>query len=63
METLKTALEALNEIRAEYEEWKDNLPDAIAEAGGAMVEKLEAVADLDIDSAVGSVEEVESMEV
>jgi len=45
--TLQSALSDLNEVREEYEAWRDNLPENLQ--GSALGEKLEAVADLDTD--------------
>jgi hypothetical protein len=43
------ALDALEEIRQEYEEWKDNLPESLQSS--ALYEKLVTVCDLDFESA------------
>lgn len=48
LDSLRSALEALNEVKAEYEEWRDNLPENLAQS--ALGEKLNAVADLDFDA-------------
>lgn len=53
-----TALSELQEIRQEFEEWKDNLPENLQ--GSALGEKLGAVCDLDIDSALETVQEAEN---
>lgn len=37
----------MNEVRAEYEEWRDNLPENLQQS--ALGEKLNAVADLDFE--------------
>lgn len=44
---LETALSDLNDVRSEYEEWKDNLPENLASS--ALGEKLDAVAGIDLD--------------
>lgn len=43
---LNEAREALDKVRAEYEEWRDNLPESLQNS--ALGEKLQAVADLDM---------------
>jgi chromosome segregation ATPase len=48
------AMQELESIRSEYEEWKDNLPENLQ--GGSLAEKLETVCGLDF-----STEEVEEM--
>lgn len=49
------ALQELEEIRGEFEEWRDNLPENLQQS--ALGEKLDTVADLDIQSALEIVEE------
>lgn len=56
----KEGLEELQAIQDEFEEWRDNFPENAQ--GGATYEKLEAVCDLDIDSAVETVEEAEQID-
>jgi hypothetical protein len=51
------ALEELEELRTEFEEWRDNLPENLQNS--ALGEKLNTVADLDIESAKQLVEEAE----
>lgn len=53
-------LEALEELRLEYEEWKENLPENLQSS--PLGEKLEAVCDLDIESAKSMVEEAEGLD-
>lgn len=53
---LQAALEQLDEVRQEYEEWKDNLPENLQQS--ALGEKLDAVADLSIDPACSEIEEL-----
>jgi hypothetical protein len=45
---LTEALSDLNDVRSEYEDWRDNLPENLQ--GSALGEKLEAVVDLNIES-------------
>lgn len=52
------ALETLEEIRGEFEEWKDNLPENLQQS--ALGEKLDAVVDLDIQSALDTANEADS---
>jgi hypothetical protein len=54
----RDALEKLEEIRQEYEEWRDNLPENLQNS--ALGEKLNTVADLDIQSAIDTVDEAEN---
>jgi hypothetical protein len=42
------------ELRSEYEEWKENLPENLQE--GTLAEKLEAVCDLEFDGAIDDLE-------
>lgn len=51
---LKEAVEALDEIRQEYEEWRDNLPENLANS--ALGEKLNTIADMDLSSATDDLE-------
>lgn len=44
---LDDAIGTLSELRGEFEEWRDNMPESLQ--GGATYEKLDAVCDLDID--------------
>ena len=44
---LTAAFENIKEVQEEYIEWKDNLPEGLAES--AMGEKLEAIENLDLD--------------
>lgn len=53
-------LEALSELRQEYEDWQGNLPDNLQ--GSALGEKLGAVVDLDIESALETVKEAEGLD-
>jgi len=53
---LREALEELDGMRVEYEDWLGNLSENLQ--GGAVVEKLQAVVDIDI---LGQIDEIESM--
>jgi hypothetical protein len=53
----RDALEELGALQEEYQEWRDNLPENLE--GGTLAEKLDAVADLDIQSAIDVVDECE----
>ena len=60
-DAIGSALEAIQElidIKGEYESWNDNLPDNLRDS--PVGEKLTALADLDLDSALSSVEEAQS---
>jgi glutaredoxin len=51
------ALDTLEEIRSEYEEWRDSLPENLE--GSATSEKLDVVADeADVQSAIDIIEEL-----
>jgi hypothetical protein len=49
MESFDAACQDLDEVRQEYEEWKDNLPENLQSSN--LADKLSEVADLDIESA------------
>lgn len=51
---LTTALEDLRSIQEEYQEWRDNLPENLQ--NGTLGEKLEAVAELDVEGVSENVE-------
>jgi hypothetical protein len=51
------ALEELQELQAEYQDWRDRLPENME--GSATSEKLDAIIDLDIESAIGIVQDAE----
>lgn len=55
---LRAALDELQSMREEYGEWRDNLPENLQ--GSALGEKLNTVADLDVDNALASLDEVDS---
>lgn len=54
------ALEELDELRMEYEQWRDGLPENLQNS--ALGEKLNAVADMDIQSALDVAQEAEGMD-
>lgn len=54
------ALSELRSVQEEYEEWRDNLPEGLQ--NGPTGEKLEAVCDLDIESAVDTINEAEEVD-
>lgn len=56
---LEAAMSALDDVRQEYEDWKDNLPENLASS--ALGEKLDAVASLDLDWDGDSIEAVAGM--
>lgn len=56
----REALSELVDLKSEYEEWRDALPENLQSS--ALGEKLEAVCDLDIDAAVDVIEEAEGLE-
>lgn len=51
---LDAALSDLDDVRSEYEEWRDNLPENLQSS--ALADKLNEVADLDIESPKSSLE-------
>lgn len=59
MTDLEDALEQLREVQAEYTEWKDNLDGRFE--GSALVEKLEAVSDIDIPDDGRDLDEVDNV--
>lgn len=59
-EELETALEALQEVKQEYVEWKDNLPENLADS--PMGEKLQAIEDLDLEPDLSSLEGLTDMD-
>lgn len=58
LDPLREALEALNEVRREYEEWRDNLPENLQSS--ALGDKLNTIADIDLDSAISSIDDIDS---
>ena len=55
-----TALQELKELQEEYQEWQDGLPENLEQS--AVGEKLQEVADIDIDSALEVVENAEGVD-
>lgn len=53
------ALEELSSLQEEYQEWMDNLPDSLQE--GALYDRLDAVTNLEIQSGVEHVEELQEL--
>jgi hypothetical protein len=71
LDDLETAVEELKEVQQEYQDWRDNLPENLANS--PLGEKLNEVADLDLedlassvrdacDEAQGKIEEAEGMD-
>ena len=50
-----TALEEMQEMQFEYQDWLDNLPDNLRES--EVAEKLEIITEIDFDSAIETVGE------
>lgn len=55
-----SALEELEGLQAEYQEWIDNLPENMQ--SGATAEKLQSIVDLDITGAKDTAEEAGNVE-
>jgi hypothetical protein len=51
------ALSELQDIQSEYQDWLDNLPENLQSS--ALGEKLQAVCDIDIESAAEAVDEAD----
>lgn len=54
------ALAELSDLKSEYEKWRDNLPENLQSS--PLGEKLEAVCDLDLDSAIDAIGEAEDLD-
>jgi hypothetical protein len=54
------AISELEDLKSEYEEWQNNLPDSLQSS--PVGEKLQAVCDIDLDSARSAIEEAENAE-
>jgi DNA repair exonuclease SbcCD ATPase subunit len=54
VEELRTALEELAEVKQEYCDWKNNLPENLQNS--ALGEKLQAIEDLDLEPDLDSLE-------
>jgi hypothetical protein len=50
IEDVNAALEELRNVRSEYEDWRDNLPEKLESS--ALGEKLNAICDIDLDSEI-----------
>lgn len=59
-EELENALEALGEVKQEYVDWKDNLPESLQ--GSAMGDKLQAIEDLDLEPDFSGLEGLADMD-
>jgi hypothetical protein len=53
-------LQDLKDLQEEYQEWHDNLPDSLQQGNTGQL--LEAITELDIDSAVDTVSEADGIE-
>jgi hypothetical protein len=56
LSALESALEELGEVHQEYSDWNDNLPENLQQS--AVGEKLAAMAEIDVDGALESLEEI-----
>ena len=56
---LREALEELQGLQGEYQDWKDNLPENLESS--TIAEKLEAVTDLGIEDALGNLDEADNL--
>lgn len=56
LSTLRDAMEELKGIQEEYSDWRDNLPENLQ--GSALAEKLNVVADLDLEGGLDDLENV-----
>lgn len=59
-EELTNALEALSEVRQEYLDWKENLPENLQNS--ALGEKLQAIEDLDLEPDFSGLEGLSDMD-
>lgn len=57
VEELEAAMTALSDVRQEYQEWYDNMPESLQ--AGATGEKLAEVTNLDVDEPCVSMESVQ----
>lgn len=60
VERAGAALEDLQGLQEEYAEWRDNLPENLADS--AISEKLGEVCDTDIDNLISEVEELGNLD-
>lgn len=56
---LQSALEELQSIQQEFEDWKDNLPENLSQS--ALGEKLDEVCELGIEDALSSLGDIDSL--
>ena len=61
VEAMRKGFDELMELREEYGEWRDGLPENLESS--AVAEKLDAVGDLDLDSVEGVLDEADGMDV
>ena len=52
---LQQGFSELQDLRNEYEEWQDNLPENLQQS--PVAEKLEAIVEIDFESEIGVIEE------
>ena len=55
-----SAIEELEALQEEYQEWQDNLPDGLDQS--ATAEKLEAVSELDLEGAKDALQEADDID-
>ncbi len=55
---LRLALDDLYELQQEYQEWRDNLPENLASS--PIAEKLDTICEIDIESQVSTIDDIES---
>lgn len=58
--TAADGISQLQELRDEYQEWRDNLPENLSSS--PVAEKLDAIIDLDIDGAQSIIEDAEGVD-
>lgn len=56
---LRSALDDLYELQQEYHEWRDNLPENLGSS--PIAEKLDTICEIDIESQVSAIDEIESV--
>jgi len=57
---MRDGLSDLQDLKQEYEDWFEGMPENLQ--NGPTGEKLQAIADLDLDSLEGEIEECDSVE-
>lgn len=55
---LRDALQDLYDLQQEYQEWRDNLPENLENS--SIAEKLDAITEIDIESQVSAIDEIDS---